>query len=87
MTNEKLLKEVIQEWDDQPKAKASKPKAKASEPITTPMTKLEAHFLRRLAVEASVDPRSIQRVLEGKPVRGMSGQRIIEVLKKHGLLT
>jgi hypothetical protein len=49
--------------------------------------KLDASTARRLAVEASCDPRSLQRVLDGEEVRGLAGERAREVLIKHGLLT
>lgn len=42
--------------------------------------------IRELAVAAQVDPRSIVRALDRKPVRGMAGERIAKVLKAAGLL-
>ena len=47
--------------------------------------------LRRLAVEADVDPRTIRATIlaaQGaqKPVRGMPGERARRVLTKHGYL-
>ena len=52
---------------------------------------LDSFTLRRLAVEAEVDPRSViaeLRAAKGQrvPVRGMSGHRVRRVLKAHGLL-
>ncbi len=42
--------------------------------------------IRRLAVEADVDPRSILAVLRRRKVRGMAGHRAREVLSRHGHL-
>lgn len=47
--------------------------------------------VRRLAVEASVDPRSVVRELRAAigqmtPVRGMAGDRVRRVLIRHGYL-
>jgi len=49
--------------------------------------KLDAATARKLAVEASCDPRTLQRVLEGEAVRGLAGERARQVLEKHGLLS
>ena len=49
--------------------------------------KLDAATARKLAVEASCDPRTLRRVLEGDAVRGLAGERAREVLVKHGLLS
>lgn len=51
----------------------------ASKPITT-------WRARKLAVEASVDPRTILAVLDGRQVRGMAGERARKVLVEAGLL-
>lgn len=49
---------------------------------------LPAHIARELSVEASCDPRTIQRVWMGVlPVRGLSKERAEEVLRKHGYLS
>jgi hypothetical protein len=48
---------------------------------------LDAGTARKLAVEASCDPRTIVRVHRGEVVRGIAGERAREVLIKHGLLT
>jgi hypothetical protein len=40
---------------------------------------------RRLAVEASVDPRTIDRVLAGQPVRGLASYRAREALKANNI--
>lgn len=49
-------------------------------------TKLDAAKIRQLAVRAEVDPRSIERVLQGADVRGMAGERAKRILKEEGLL-
>ena len=41
--------------------------------------------LRELAVEASVDPRSVAKALRGEPVRGLAGNRINAVLDAFGV--
>jgi hypothetical protein len=43
-------------------------------------------ILRRLAVAADVDPRSLKKILAGKTVRGMAGRRAALVLRQAGLL-
>jgi hypothetical protein len=48
---------------------------------------LDAATARRLAVKASVDPRSLIRVLRGEHVRGLAAYRAREVLEAEGLLT
>jgi hypothetical protein len=48
--------------------------------------KLDAATARKLAVEASCDPRTLRRVLKGETVRGLPGERARDVLVKHGLL-
>ena len=55
---------------------------------TRPLAKPQ---ILRLAAEADVDPRSVQRELRalqgtGKPVRGRSGERLRSVLAKRGIL-
>lgn len=47
---------------------------------------LDASSLRRLAVEADVDPRTIRKLLAGKRVRGMAGRRAALLLRQAGLL-
>jgi hypothetical protein len=47
---------------------------------------LPAHLLRQIAVEASVDPRTLSKVLRGEPVRSMPRDRIIRVLRERNLL-
>jgi hypothetical protein len=46
----------------------------------------EASILRRLSVAASVDPRTLLRVLTGRAVKGMAGERARAVLIDAGLL-
>ena len=41
---------------------------------------------RKLAVEASCDPRTIRALVCGRPVRGLAGQRARAVLERAGLL-
>lgn len=50
------------------------------------MQKLDKATCRELAVRASVDPRSIQQILAGRPVKGMAGHRARRVLQEVGLL-
>lgn len=50
------------------------------------MYPLDKATIRELAVRASVDPRSIQRMLAGEPVKGMAGHRARRVLQEAGLL-
>jgi hypothetical protein len=46
---------------------------------------IDTATVRRLAVEAEADPRSVERRLRGALVRGMAGHRIDRVLAAHGL--
>jgi hypothetical protein len=46
--------------------------------------KLSPHEVRQVAVAAACDPRSVQAVLEGRPVRGSVHGRIVAALKKLG---
>ncbi|UQA57479.1 hypothetical protein [Polyangium aurulentum] len=48
---------------------------------------LDAATARRLAVEASTDPRTIQRVWCGDFVRGLAGERARAALVAAGLLS
>jgi hypothetical protein len=41
--------------------------------------------VRRVAVEAEADPRSVSRELRGERVRGLVGERIRRILREHGL--
>jgi hypothetical protein len=47
---------------------------------------LDASTARKLAVEASVEPRSLLKALRGDAVRGLAGHRARGVLEKYGLL-
>lgn len=47
--------------------------------------KLDNATLRRLAVRASVDPRTIQKVFAGFPVRGLAKYRALAALDEAGL--
>ncbi len=51
------------------------------------MKDADASTLRRLAVLADVDPRSLRRLLRGEPVRGAAGHRARRVLIEAGYLT
>lgn len=53
--------------------------------MTRSLRKLDAATLRRLAVEASTDPRTIEAAYRGKPVRGLAGQRALAALRAAGL--
>jgi len=46
--------------------------------------KLDSATLRRLAVRASCDPRTIVAVASGRTVRGMAGERARRVLVEAG---
>lgn len=46
--------------------------------------KLDNATLRRLAVRASVDPKTIQKVFAGLPVRGLAKYRAIAALEEAG---
>lgn len=48
--------------------------------------RLPEHVRRRIAVAAEVDPRTVKRFCEGKPIRGMAGERIARALKSANLL-
>ncbi len=41
--------------------------------------------VREIALEAEVDPRSVRKMLSGKRVRGVAGDRIRRALKRRGL--
>ena len=43
-------------------------------------------MLRRLAVKASCDPRTIKKLLDGEEVGGLAGERARAVLEEEGLL-
>lgn len=60
--------------------KKTRPKNKA------PLKRPDAPTLRKLAVAASVDPRTLNRLLRGLPVRGDAGHRGRRVLEDNGFL-
>lgn len=47
---------------------------------------LDAATLRRLAVRASCDPKTIKRVFDSEPVRGLAFHRAHQTLAEAGLL-
>lgn len=47
----------------------------------------DASVLRRLAVVARVDPRTLARLLRGQPVKGDAGHRGRKVLEEEGFLS
>jgi hypothetical protein len=53
--------------------------------MITVQKKLDAGTALKLVVEASVDPRTLQRVYLGEVVRGLPGERARAVLIRHGL--
>lgn len=50
------------------------------------MPRCDTATVRRLAAEAETDPRTIRKLLEGKPVRGLAAHRARRVLVAAGLL-
>ncbi len=54
--------------------------------MSTPSKHVEAEMLRRLAVAAEVDPRTLRKLLRGAEVKGMAGRRARQVLADAGLL-
>ena len=46
---------------------------------------LPVHVSRSIAVAASVDPRTVDRLLSGGSVRGIVRDRIVEALRARGL--
>lgn len=57
-------------------------KPRAAE-VPAPPT-IDLTTLRRLALDASVDPRTLSRVLRGERVRGLAYERAREALEKSG---
>ena len=47
---------------------------------------LDAATIRELAVRADVDPRTISKVMDGQPARGMAGRRARAALIAGGFL-
>ena len=52
--------------------------------LTRLLHPLETHIARKLAVEASVAPRTIQHVYRGDGAKGLAGERARIVLIAHG---
>ncbi len=48
------------------------------------MPKLDEATRRKLAVDASCDPRTIDKALRGKPIRGLAGHRARAALEAAG---
>ena len=46
----------------------------------------DASTLRELAVRGGVDPRTLRKLMAGKPVRGMAGRRAANALVQAGYL-
>lgn len=46
--------------------------------------KLPAHTLRDIGVRAGVDPRTVARVVAGKPTKGMQRERVVAALRAAG---
>lgn len=53
----------------------------------TKKEKLDAGVVRKLAVQADVDPRTIVRVYESGEAKTISSRRALEALKKAGHLS
>jgi hypothetical protein len=49
------------------------------------MPTITPHLVRSIAVEASADPRTVRRVLEGERAKGMVDDRIRAVLAQRGI--
>ncbi len=47
--------------------------------------KLHWHVIRRVAVHAEADPRSVHRFCSGLPIRAGVGERIARALKAEGI--
>ena len=47
---------------------------------------LDLHDRRRLAVDAEVDLRTLERALAGEPIKALSRHRIVRALSAKGLL-
>jgi hypothetical protein len=47
-------------------------------------TRLDEALKRELSVKGDVDPRTLEKVLRGEPVRGMAGRRARRVLEEAG---
>lgn len=49
------------------------------------VVRMQAHNVRRVAVEAQCDPRTVTKYLGGGEIRGFVGERIKQALEKFGL--
>lgn len=49
-------------------------------------TVLSESEVRKIAVAAEADPRTVRRVINGQATKGMASQRIQAVLRRQGLL-
>lgn len=58
----------------------------SAEPAQLAALNIDSATLRRLAVSASCDPRTILAVASGRLVRGLAGERARAVLLAAGLL-
>ena len=47
--------------------------------------RVTAHQVRQIAVASQTDPRTVKRVLAGKPTRQMTAARVSIALKQAGL--
>jgi hypothetical protein len=52
---------------------------------TPPEIEIDTLTLRRIAVDAICDPRTVRARLLGKQVRGLVGERIEAALRQHGI--
>jgi hypothetical protein len=46
---------------------------------------IDTATIRRIAVKADADPRSVEKRIRGERVRGMAGHRVDAVLREHGI--
>ena len=74
---------LIEESDVEPLAMADR--CEHSHHMPRKSRIVDTATIRRLAVEADADPRSVERRLSGRPIVGMPGQRIDRVLAAHGI--
>jgi hypothetical protein len=51
-----------------------------SQPLVTP-----DHVVRRIAVAASAHPRTVRRVIDGRPTKAMTRERIEKALREAGI--
>jgi hypothetical protein len=49
-------------------------------------TPLPAHLIRVVSVEATADPRTVRKVLLGRPVSPLARDRVLRALETRGLL-